>query len=199
MAKSFQSRRNSHFRQEDEFDQRVIEIARVTRVVAGGKRMRFRACVVIGDSKGRIGLGLCKGADVSTAVNKAVTAARKNLIHVDIVNETIAHHFKMKYKAALILIKPAPKGTGIKAGGPLRSVLEISGLKNVVGKMLGSKNKVNNVKALLAALKILKKPKVYPVNNKNNQPKEKLVRGGSQPKTDHSLAGAKNLRGEEKK
>jgi small subunit ribosomal protein S5 len=207
MAKSFQSRRNSHFRQEDEFDQRVIEIARVTRVVAGGKRMRFRACVVIGDSKGRIGMGLCKGADVSAAVNKAVTAARKNLIHVDIVNETISHHYKMKYKAALILIKPAPKGTGIKAGGPLRSVLEISGLKNVVGKMLGSKNKVNNVKALLAALKILKKPKNNQVNNLINQPKEKSARvplrrseaSGSQPKADQPLAGAKNLRGEEKK
>lgn len=182
MPKSFQSRRNTPFRQQDEFDQRVIEISRVTRVVAGGKRMRFRACVVIGNGKGQIGMGLCKGADVSLAVNKAVTAARKNLIHVDIVNETISHSFKMKYKAAFVLIKPAPKGTGIKAGGPLRSVLELSGLKNVVAKMLGSKNKINNVKALLAALKILKKPKFYPVKNKTNQPEAKSAIKGEEKK-----------------
>lgn len=149
---------------EDEFDQRVIDIARITRVVAGGKRMRFRACVAIGNQKGKIGIGTKKGADVSLAVNKAVTAAKKNLININIINETIPHQFRLKFKAASILIKPAPKGTGIKAGGPLRSVLEISGIKNIVAKMLGSENKINNVMALYLALRGLKKPRIYPTN-----------------------------------
>lgn len=143
-----------------EYEQRVIDIARVTRVVAGGKRMRFRACVVIGNLKGRVGMGLQKGADVSAAVNKASAAAKKNLIEVPIIKETIPHQFKKKFKAALVLIKPAPKGTGIIAGGPLRAVLELTGIKNVVAKMIGSKNKINNVKALIYALSHLKKPKV---------------------------------------
>lgn len=164
MMKNNPHRRSQSFRIEDEFEQRVIDIARVTRVVAGGKRMRFRACVVIGNLKGKIGMGTKKGADVSTAVNKAVTAARKNLIKINTINETIPHHFRVKYKAASILIKPAPKGTGIKAGGPLRSVLEISGLKNIVAKMLGSENKINNVMALFIALRRLKKPKIFPAN-----------------------------------
>jgi len=166
MIKNNPHRRNPSFRLEDEFEQRVIDISRVTRVVAGGKRMRFRACVAIGNLKGKIGIGTKKGADVSTAVNKAVTAARKNLIKINLINDTIPHQFRVKFKAASILIKPAPKGTGIKAGGPLRSVLEISGLKNIVAKMLGSENKINNVMAIYIALRSLKKPRTFT----NNQP-----------------------------
>ncbi len=138
--------------EEREFDQRTIDIARVTRVMAGGKRMRFRACLVIGDHKGRVGFGVGKGADVSLAINKAVARAKKNMITIPIVQGTIPHEIKKKYKAARLLLKPAPKGTGVMAGGAVRSALEISGLDNIVAKVYGSKNKINNVKALFSAL-----------------------------------------------
>ncbi len=139
-------------RHSEEFDQALIDIARVTRVMAGGKRMSFRTCVVIGDRAGRVGMGLCKGADVSVAINKSVTAAKKHMIKVRMVNETIPCQIRQKYGASVVLLKPAPKGTGIIAGGAVRSVLEMAGVKNVVSKMLGSKSKINNVRATLLAL-----------------------------------------------
>lgn len=139
-----------------EFEQKVVEIKRVTRVVAGGKRMRFRALVVIGDKKGKVGMGLRKGVDVAEAVNKAVNAAKKNMIVVPLVNQTIPHQVKIKYKSSRILLLPARPGTGIIAGGALRSVLDLAGVKNIMSKMLGSSNKVNNVKAAFEAFKSMK-------------------------------------------
>lgn len=146
-------------REKSEFDQKLIQISRVTRVMAGGKRMSFRACVVIGDRKGRVAMGLRKGADVSIAINKAVAAAKKELLNVTIVNDTIPHPVTHKFGAAMVLLKPAPKGTGVIAGGPVRAVLELAGIKNVVSKMLGSKNKANNVKATIEALALLQDEK----------------------------------------
>ncbi len=142
---------------EQEFEQRVIEISRVARVMAGGKRLRFRALVVIGDNHGRVGSGLAKGADVSIAVNKATNQAKKHLMIVPIVRETIPHQIRAKYGSAYVLIKPAPLGTGVIAGGPVRVVLGVAGIPNVVAKMLGSANKVNNVRAVLKALASFKK------------------------------------------
>lgn len=136
-----------------EFDQKVVEIRRVARVVAGGKRMRFRALVVVGDRKGRVGIGLRKGPDVTEAVNKAVNAAKKNLINVPIINDTIPHEVKHKFKSSVVFLKPAFPGTGIIAGGAIRSVLDLAGVKNVLSKMLGSANKVNNVVATFQALR----------------------------------------------
>lgn len=138
-------------RPEDEFEQRVVELSRVTRVMAGGKRMRFRALVVVGNKKGRVGVGLAKGADVSLAVEKASTKARKNLITVPLKGDTLPHEIRLKYKSARVLLKPAPTGTGIIAGGPVRLVLEVAGVPNVVAKVLGSSNKVNNIRAVFAA------------------------------------------------
>lgn len=146
-------------REAREFEQRVIEISRVTRVVKGGKRMRFRACVVIGDGKGRVGMAVAKGPDVATAVNKATTQAKKTLFAVPMTEGTIPHEMRLRFRAARVLLKPAPKGTGVIAGGALRPVFEVIGMTDVVAKMLGSKNKVNNVKTLLLALKNLKPPK----------------------------------------
>ncbi|MFH1172996.1 MAG: 30S ribosomal protein S5 [bacterium] len=150
-------------RKESEFDQRIIDIARVTRVMAGGKRMRFRACLVIGDKKGRAGYGLAKGADVTLAINKAMNIAKKNLVSIPTnENGTIPHAIRCKLGAAKILLKPAPIGTGIIAGGAMRMVLEVAGIKNVVGKILGTNNKVNNVKATFKAIegfKLSKKKK----------------------------------------
>ncbi|MBU6447606.1 30S ribosomal protein S5 [Patescibacteria group bacterium] len=139
-----------------EYEQKVVEIKRVTRVVAGGKRMRFRALVVIGDKKGRVGMGLRKGTDVAEAVNKAVNAAKKNMVTVPLVNETIPHQIKMKYKSSRLILIPARPGTGIIAGGALRSVLDLAGVKNILSKMIGSSNKVNNVKAVFEAFRKMK-------------------------------------------
>ena len=135
-----------------DFEQKTVEIKRVTRVTGGGKRMRFRALVVIGDKKGRVGVGLRKGPDVSEAVNKAVNAAKKTMVQVKIVNDTIPHEIKFKYRSAVVFLRPAMPGTGVIAGGAIRQVLDLVGVKNVLSKMIGSSNKVNNVMATYLAL-----------------------------------------------
>jgi len=147
-------------RTEPEFTQQLVDLARVTRVVKGGKRLSFRACMVIGNHKGEIGMGLAKGTDVAGAIHKAVRKANKNLIKITIVNETIPHWVRAKYGAAQVLLRPARKGHGIVAGGAVRMVLSVSGIRNVTGKILGSKSKMNNVKATFKALQSLKVPKV---------------------------------------
>ncbi len=156
-AKKRMFKRSRGNREQEEFEQRIIDIARVTRVMAGGKRMRFRACVAIGDKKGRVAIGLAKGKDVTIAVTKAVSRAKKNIITVPMVNNTIPHEVYQKFGAAKILFKPARKGRGIIAGGAVRVVLELSGIKNVTSKILGTNNKVNNVKCTIEALGSLKK------------------------------------------
>lgn len=141
----------------DEFDQRILEIARVTRVMAGGKRMNFRACVAIGDKKGSVGVGLGKGADVTMAVNKAVNKAKKTMIKVNTVNETIPHVVMYKSGAAKIMLKPARKGRGVISGGVTRAILELAGVKNVTTKTLGTNNKINNARCTIEALSQLRK------------------------------------------
>jgi small subunit ribosomal protein S5 len=149
-------RSNSGERERREFDQKVVEVSRVTRVVAGGKRMRFRALVVIGDHKGRVGMGLKKGLDVAESVNKAVNQAKKSMVTLPLVNETIPHEIKIKYKASRLVLLPARAGTGVIAGGAVRSVMDLAGVKNIISKMIGSSNKVNNVKAVFEAFKKMK-------------------------------------------
>lgn len=157
---------------EKEFDQVIVDIARVTRVMAGGKRMRFRACVVIGDRKGKVAYAVAKGADVTLAVNKAVNKAKKSMFNVPLINETIPHEVTIKHGASKILLKPAPKGTGVIAGGAVRIVLDLAGVSNIVSKILGTNNKINNVRATIEALKSLKRvepkgePKKEKVSNK---------------------------------
>jgi len=119
--------------------------------------MRFRVCVIIGDRKGRVGYGVAKGADVAISVNKAVAQAKKRLFRVPLVGGTIPHAVTRKYSAARVLLKPAPKGTGVKAGGAVRVVLELAGVPNAVAKILGSDSKLNNAKATIEALKSMKR------------------------------------------
>jgi len=157
-------------RERDEFEQRIIDLRRVTRVMAGGKRLRFRACVVVGDHKDKIGYGVAKGKDVSLAVNKAVAQAKKDLLTVRMVEGTIPHEMTVKYGAALVILRPAQVGTGIIAGGAVRSVLELSGIKNISAKILNSNNKVNNVKAVFKALQDMKE---RPVEDSTTSVKEK--------------------------
>lgn len=155
MRRGFNRRRTPIKR---DYETKVVEIKRVTRVVAGGKRMRFRALVVAGNKKGKVGVGLKKGADVADAVGKASEEARKSMINVDISSQgSIPHGVWQKYKAAKVILKPAPLGTGIIAGGPVRAVVDLAGIQNISSKMLGSANKVSNVRATYEALKNFQK------------------------------------------
>lgn len=152
-----QGRRPRRQREEREFDQKIIDISRVTRVTEGGKQMSFRAVVAIGDHKNRVGVGVGKGKDVTNAIQKAVNRAEKDIIHLKFNDQgTIAHESKVKFGSALVMIRPAAQGTGIIAGGVMRTVFELSGVKNIVSKMYGSKNKINNARATIEALKNLK-------------------------------------------
>lgn len=134
------------------FDERVMNVDRVARVVKGGRRFRFRALVVVGDKKGKIGIGIAKGADVTTAVTKAVDIAKKHMITVNLYKGTLPHESQAKVGGANILIKPAAPGTGLIAGGVVRTILEVAGVSNALSKSLGSSNKVNTAYATLEAL-----------------------------------------------
>jgi small subunit ribosomal protein S5 len=141
-----------------EFDQFILDIARVTRVTKGGKHMSFRICVILGDHHGRVGFGVAKGKDVQLGVEKAVNQANKHIIRVPIVKDTIPHAVMIKFKAASILIKPAPRGAGIIAGGAARAVFELAGIPNISSKLLGTtKNKIAIVKATFEALESFKR------------------------------------------
>lgn len=137
---------------EKQFDERVISVNRVARVVKGGRRFRFQALVVIGDRKQRVGVGVAKGADVTAAVNKATDVAKKHLVTLPIIRGTIPHEATGKVGGARILIKPASAGTGLIAGGVVRSVLEVAGISNALSKSLGSSNKINSAYATIEAL-----------------------------------------------
>ncbi|MDO8529845.1 MAG: 30S ribosomal protein S5 [bacterium] len=141
----------------DDFDSKLLDLARVTRVTGGGKRMSFRAVVVAGDKKGKIGIGIDKGKDVSQAIEKATSRAKKNMITVVIVDGTIPHQVEAKVGPAVVLLKPQSKGRGLVAGGAVRVICDLAGIKNVSSKILsGSKNKLNNARATMEALRKLK-------------------------------------------
>ena len=141
----------------DEFESKLLDLARVTRVTGGGKRLRFRAVVVAGDRKSKIGIGIDKGRDVSQAIEKATAKAKKSLINVVIVEGTIPHQVEAKFGPARILLKPQRRGRGLVAGGAVRAICDLAGIKNISSKILsGSKNKLNNARATMEALRKLK-------------------------------------------
>jgi small subunit ribosomal protein S5 len=141
--------------EEKQFDERMVNIDRVARVVKGGRRFRFRALVVIGDHKGKVGVGTSKGADVTAAMTKATEVAKKNMVTINLFNDTIPHESQAKVAGAKILVKPASPGTGLIAGGVVRTVLEVAGIKNALSKSLGSSNKINIAYATVEALKLI--------------------------------------------
>ena len=144
--------------EKSEFDQFILDIARVTRVTQGGKHLSFRVCVILGDRHGTVGFGVAKGKDVQLGVEKAVHQAKKHMIKVPIVRDTLPHMVVRKYKAAMVMLKPAPRGSGIIAGGAARVVLELAGIPNVSSKILGkTKNKIAIVKATFDALQSFKR------------------------------------------
>ncbi len=143
-------------REAKEFEEEVIQIDRVTRVVKGGRRLRFRATVVIGNHKGKVGVGIGKSTEVQGAIQKAISQAKKSLIIVPMVGQTIPHRVEVKFKSAKLLLMPACPGTGIIAGGPLRKVIELAGVQDILSKSLGSKNRLSNSQAAIMALAKLK-------------------------------------------
>lgn len=163
-AEGFKPVRGAGFRRgggrdfkKDDFESKMLDLARVTRVTGGGKRMSFRAVVVAGDKKGKIGIGIDKGKDVSQAIDKATRRAKKNLFTVVIKEGTIPHQVIAKSGPSVIMLKPQMRGRGLVAGGSVRIICDLAGIKNVSSKILsGSKNKLNNARATMEALKKLR-------------------------------------------
>lgn len=160
------NRRGAPEPEEKQFDERVVHVDRVARVVKGGRRFRFRALVVIGDHKSRVGIGSSKGADVTTAVSKAVDVAKKQMISIPIYKGTFPHDAEAKVSGARILLKPASAGTGLIAGGVVRTILEVAGVSNALSKSLGSTNKTNTAYATIAALQSMQPAKNWVTNGK---------------------------------
>ncbi|MDO8435765.1 MAG: 30S ribosomal protein S5 [bacterium] len=141
----------------DEFESKLLDLARVVRVAAGGRRFRFRAVVVAGNKNGKIGVGVAKGIDVAQAVEKATRDAKKNMINVSIYEDTIVHEVNAKFGAAKVLLRPQRKGRGLVAGGVVRVICTLAGIKNISSKILGrTGNKLNNAQATIAALQKLR-------------------------------------------
>jgi len=144
-------------KEKSEFDSKVLDIARVTRVTKGGKRFSFRATIAIGDGKGRVGVGVAQGRDVAQSMQKATHQARKNMVTISIKNGTITRDIQFKYNSAVVLLKPAPPGSGIKAGGAVRVVAKLAGIENITAKLIKrTGNKINIARATIGALSKLK-------------------------------------------
>lgn len=171
MARPAHKKGRAPMREAKEFDEEVIQIDRVTRVVKGGRRLRFRATVVIGDRKGQIGIGIGKSTEVAGAIQKAIAKAKRALIRVPIFRKTIPHDIKIKFKSSRILMLPASEGTGIIAGGAVRKVVELAGIKNILSKSFGTNNRVSNTQATYKALGLLRK------RTDNREKKAEMVQG----------------------
>lgn len=173
-----QHKRDRGQRAPSEFTETTLSLDRVTRVVKGGRRMRFRAVVVVGDRKGRVGMGTGKANEVQVAVQKAAKDAKRAMIKIPLTKGTIPHQIDVKFKSAKLRIMPASEGTGIIAGGALRVVLDHAGVKNVLAKRFGTGNKLVNAQATFKALKLLKPSKVVEteaVEENKDAPKVKAV------------------------
>lgn len=153
MSANLRMAKDSIVTEEKTFDERVVYVNRVARVVKGGRRFRFQALIIAGDHKGRVGMGVSKGADVTAAVTKATNEAKKNLVKLPLHRGTLTHDVEAKVGGSHILILPAATGTGLIAGGVVRTILEVAGIENALSKSLGSSNRINTAYATLAALK----------------------------------------------
>jgi small subunit ribosomal protein S5 len=159
--------------QEQQLTDKVVSIARVAKVVKGGRRFRFSAIVVVGDGQGKVGAGLGKAHEVPEAIRKAVEQAKKAMVQIPILNNTIPYEVLGEYGSGRVLLKPASEGTGVIAGGPVRAVVEVAGIKNVLTKCLGSHNPHNAVKATMVALKLLSSPEEVAI--RRNRPLAEIL------------------------
>lgn len=160
---------------EVQLTERLVNLARVAKVVKGGRRFSFSAIVVVGDGNGTVGYGLGKAGEATSAITKGMEDARKNLVRVPIINGTIPHEIEVRFGAAKIILKPAAQGTGVLAGGAMRSVLESAGIQNVLGKTHGSSNPHNVVKATIQALSSMRD--AYTIAKVRGIPLEKVFTG----------------------
>ena len=149
-----------------EFEENVIQIKRISKKTKGGNSIRFSSLVVVGNRKGKVGVALSKAPDVRNAIRKSISTAKRSMVVIPLSGTTIPFSIEFKYSAARIILKPAPPGSGIIAGGPMRAVLEAAGVRDVVGKILGTKNKAANVYATLGALEKIAEIKVKKDNLK---------------------------------
>jgi len=158
MAKRTIKPKEPTIKEKPEFEQKLLDLRRTARMKAGGRRFAFRATVVVGDKKGKVGVGVAKGSDVSIAIDKAVRQAKKEMIEIPLTeSKTIPHEVEAKYGTAKVFLKPAKEGRGIIAGGAVRIICILGGIENITGKMLGrTNNKLNNARAAIEALKKLK-------------------------------------------
>jgi small subunit ribosomal protein S5 len=179
-----QARRTDMPAEEKQFDERTLHIDRVARVVKGGRRFRFRALVVIGDRKHKVGIGLAKGADVTSAINKANDVAKKNMVSVSLYKGTLPHEVEAKVSGAHILLKPASAGTGLIAGGVIRSILEVAGVHNALSKSLGSSNKANTAYATIKALESLVPSNKWITTATKAKAEAKSAKKAAAPKTE---------------
>lgn len=151
------AQQNNYRRDEDsEFKEKVVQIRRVTKVVKGGKKMSFRAVVIVGDEAGSVGLGIGKANEVASAIRKAVEDGKKSMVNFPLIEGTIPHDCEGMFSSTKTIIRTAPPGKGVIAGGPVRTVLELAGIRNIVAKSIGSSNPINVVRATLDSLKNLK-------------------------------------------
>jgi len=161
-----------------ELRERLVYINRVAKVVRGGKHLRFSALVVVGDGNGRVGFGTGKANEVSQAIQKAGTSARKNLVKIPLAGTTIPHEIMAKFGAAKVFLKPAAPGTGVIAGGSVRAVLGVAGVKDILTKSLGSSNPINVVKATILALSLLREPAKVVAERKGSLSTKESGKGG---------------------
>ena len=167
---------NYYQQPEREFNETVVQINRISKKTKGGNQIRFGAVIVLGDKKGKVGMGISKATDVRNAIRKAIEDAKKNMITITMKGTTIPYSVISKMGASKVLLKPAPPGSGIIAGGPMRVVLESSGLRDVVGKTLGGSSKIGSIRATIQALQMtskLKDKKDYQRDQKSNKKEEK--------------------------
>ncbi|MFZ2970433.1 MAG: 30S ribosomal protein S5 [Minisyncoccia bacterium] len=187
--KKFKGKFRGKRKERSEYEQKVIDIARVTRVVKGGKRFSFRTTMVIGNKKGKVGVGIAKGADMKISTEKSYASAKKNLVDIAIKGNTIPYPISYKLGGAKILLKPASKGTGIVAGGAVRTVMSLVGVSDVSGKMLGSSSKISNARATIEALKLfsiknMKQLQFEEMRNRENKASENAAKAKTLKKED---------------
>ncbi len=170
MARENRYNQNSQ-NSDKKYEERILTIRRVSKKTTGGNYISFSALVAIGDGKGKVGVGIGRGLEVPPAIQKAISQAKKNLVELPIFNETIPHQVQLKYKASRLLLKPAPPGTGLKVGGVVRVILDLAGVNNASGKIIGTRNQITNAYSVIEAIKKLK-PRMV-AESKKEEPKEK--------------------------
>jgi len=166
----------------DGIDERVLHIRRVSKKTTGGNSITFSALVVVGDGKGKVGVGIGRGREVPVAIKKGISHARRTMVTIPIFNESFPHEIKIKFKSARVLLKPAPPGTGLKVGGVVRVILDIAGVSNASGKIMGSRNQISNAYATIEAFRQMKKRIVAKKEPIKKQPTSKKTSTKSKKK-----------------